>query len=137
MTTNILPPIAQSPIEDQNYFRRYAPGFVPDGPADIHDHPSATPPAPPPVPSRFINHLCLGAAIFGALVFSVVREIQHSHELYRMSQVVAASEAQAREFRDQFRLSRAREATLEAKLQVQESRAYSAQPAKTDDPPPR
>jgi len=131
--TTILQPIAQSSLIDQNYFRRYAPGFVPDGPTDNRDGPSPAAPAPSPVPRRFINYLCLGAAMFGLSVFFVVREIQHSHDLYRMSQMVAASETQTRELRDQLRLSKAREATLEAKLQALESQMHPTEVAQADN----
>ena|SRR5580704_9522720 len=68
---------------------------------------------------RFINRVCLFAALFLALTFCVLREIQHNHELYQMSRKVSASEAQARSWQEKFRLEQAHEAQLKSTLQSQ------------------
>jgi len=66
---------------------------------------------------RFLPWVCLAIALFAMAVFSVVREIQHSRELYRMSQEVTLAEAQRRQCLEALRMSEAREARLQAELQ--------------------
>ena len=68
---------------------------------------------------RFINVVCVGTALLLVIVFSVFREIHHNRELYRMSRMVASSEAQARQWQERLRLEEAREASLRAELPVQ------------------
>jgi hypothetical protein len=87
-------------------------------------------PPPPPVPRRFINQVCIFGATFVIVFYAVFREIQHNQELYHMSQMVAAAEAQARECREQLRLAEVREAQLKAELQGR------VQIAKAEDTPP-
>lgn len=71
--------------------------------------------------SRFIQLACYAVAIFIVFVFCVVREIEHSRELYRMSRLVSAAEAQKRQWQERHRLDEAREAELLAELLRQQS----------------
>ena len=48
--------------------------------------------------SRFTQLACYAVAIFIVLVFCVFREIEHRRELYRMSRLVSAAEAQQRQW---------------------------------------
>jgi hypothetical protein len=66
---------------------------------------------------RFLPWVCLALALFAMAVFSVVREIQHNRELYRMSQQVTWAEAQRRQCLEALRMAEAREASLQAELQ--------------------
>jgi len=69
-------------------------------------------------PERILPWICLAAAVFAMAVFSVVREIQHNRELYRMSQRVANAETQRRQSQQALRMAEAREAKLQAELQL-------------------
>jgi hypothetical protein len=54
--------------------------------------------------------------VFLILVFMVFREVKHSRELYRMNQLVIATEAQRRQWQELARLDEAREAGLMAEV---------------------
>jgi hypothetical protein len=69
-------------------------------------------------PERVLPWICLAVAVFAMAVFSVVREIQHNRELYRMSQRVAVAETQRRQSQQALRMAEAREAKLQAELQL-------------------
>ena len=66
---------------------------------------------------RFLPWVCVALALFAMVVFSVVREIQHNRELYRMSQEVSLAETQRRQCLEALRMAEAREASLQAELQ--------------------
>jgi hypothetical protein len=61
----------------------------------------------------------VAAAIFLIVVLFVFREIQHNRELYRMSRLVSAAEAQRRQSQELLRLELVREARIVAEFQTQ------------------
>jgi hypothetical protein len=67
---------------------------------------------------RFVRRLGLVSGLFLMVVFSVFREIQHNREMYRMSQRVAAAEADSLRRREALRMEEAREASLVAALEA-------------------
>jgi hypothetical protein len=65
---------------------------------------------------RFLNYAGFSSAVFLVLVFSVFREVSHSRELFKMNQLVAAADAQRRQWQELERLDEAREACLMAEV---------------------
>ena len=78
---------------------------------------SGTDGTPAREPGRFLPWVCVAAALFAMVVFSVLREIQHNRELYQMSQKVTSAEAERKQCQEQLRMAEAREAKLQAELQ--------------------
>lgn len=58
--------------------------------------------------------------MFLVVLFFVFREIQHNRELYRMSRLVAAAEAQTRQWQERQRMEEAQRAGLLAVLHTQQ-----------------
>ncbi len=68
-------------------------------------------------PARgFVKQAVFASMMFLIVMFFVFREIQHNRELYRMSRLVAAAEAQTRQWQERQRLEEARRAGLIAVL---------------------
>jgi hypothetical protein len=67
---------------------------------------------------RFLRRLGVCLGLFLMVVFSVLREIQHNREMYRMSQRVAAAEADSRRWREDLRTEAARAASMQAALEA-------------------
>jgi hypothetical protein len=65
---------------------------------------------------RFLRRVGFVSLVFLILVFTVFREVKHNRELYRMNQLVVATEAQRRQWQELARLDEAREAGLMAEL---------------------
>lgn len=65
---------------------------------------------------RFFKFIGCLLMIFVVLVFSVFREVKHSRELFHMNQLLAAAEAEKRQWQELQRLDEAREALLMAQL---------------------
>jgi hypothetical protein len=71
--------------------------------------------------SRFVK--CAGAAtlVFLVLVLFVFREIQHTRELYQLSRLVMAAEAERRLWQEKLRLAEGRSASLVAAMHSQQA----------------
>jgi hypothetical protein len=136
MTTNPFNPQAQTPVVEPNHNWQYKTEFSDEGMTTNNDNPSGMEINPSHPARRFINGVCVASALFLIMVFSVFREIQHNRELYRMSRMVATSEAQMRQWQERFRLEEAREAGFQAVLQSQSFSTSNPQIAEVNYPLP-
>ena len=118
----------------KNPFATHAPKTTGDEPRDGQNHDLASgvakvgeglPPdgefASPQKRNRFLQLAGSASVIFLVLVFLVFREIAHNRELYQMSRMVAAAEAQKQLWKERHRLDEARAAALMAELLRQQS----------------
>lgn len=110
----------------RNPFRtRPTPEFRYSSPAGVLSEATATPGEPHsnPVALRFLRRVATGTALFLMLVCFIAREITHNRELYRMGRLVAAAEAETRQWRERQRQEEANEARLAAELLHQQTLA--------------
>lgn len=78
---------------------------------------------------RFLRRLGVCLGLFLMVVFSVLREIQHNREMYRMSQRVAAAEADSRRWREDLRAEAALAASMQAALEARGLLAGNPEPS--------
>ena len=88
--------------------------------------------ASPQKRNRFLQLAGSASVIFLVLVFLVFREIAHNRELYQMSRMVAAAEAQKQFWKERHRLDEARAAALMAELLRQQSSSRDNQVIKAN-----
>src|ERR1039457_4176214 len=119
MTTNPFNLREELPVMERNYFRQYATDGLREATTGENLDPFGPETAAPHPTREFINGVYVATAMLLVLVFSVFREIHHNGDLYRLSQMVASSEAQTRQWQERLRLEEAREASLLAELQSQ------------------
>lgn len=64
----------------------------------------------------FLKRVGYFSVLFLVVIFSVFREVKHSHDLFRMSQMVAAADVERRQWQERERLDEARSAYLAAEV---------------------
>lgn len=80
---------------------------------------------------RLLPWALVAVLLFATAVFSVLREIQHNRDLYRMSQRVAQANEQRRQSLEALRMAEARAARLQAEL---DARPYPARASQGHPP---
>lgn len=65
-----------------------------------------------PSAHRFLKVGAVALIMFAVVLLCVLREIQHTRELYRMSRLVTAVEAERRQWQEKYRLTEGRNASL-------------------------
>ncbi len=72
-----------------------------------------------PPDRRFTTVVVLVSLVVGIMMLFVCREIHHSRQLHRMSRVVAAADAERKQWQERQRMQLVREADLMATIQNQ------------------
>ena len=68
---------------------------------------------------RWMKRICKASVLFGALVLFLFHENQHARELYQMSRMVTAAEAERRQWQERVRLAEGQAATIMAVMHAQ------------------
>lgn len=127
MRNNPFIPQSRNPIVEQSHPRWHGSEPVSEAPENDDFDQSGGKLSPQHRARRFVKWMCLASAVFLIVVFFVFREIQHYRELYRMSRLVAAAEAQTRQWQERYRLEEAKDAGLLAELHSQQFSPHNPQ----------